>query len=99
MIRLLLFLTKSLYTKFVYDLVQFIVQFIATSKLQVHKGYILSPILFNIYGVYMRRMLDDWEGRVKLESNSISDLRYADDTTLIANFRIGNDGSTSPSAT
>jgi hypothetical protein len=60
-----------------------------TSELHTQKGVrqgcILSPILFNIYGEYiMRRALDGWDGGVKVGGRIISNLRYADDTTIIA---------------
>lgn len=54
-------------------------------SLGVRQGCILSPILFNIYGKYiMRRALDGWEGGISIGGRKISNLRYADDTTLFA---------------
>lgn len=51
----------------------------------VRQGCVISPILFNIYGEYiMRKTLEDWEGGVKINGVKISNLRYADDTTLFA---------------
>ncbi|CAH2108374.1 unnamed protein product [Euphydryas editha] len=51
----------------------------------VRQGCILSPLLFNIYGEFiMRRALDDWQGGISIGGKKISNLRYADDTTLIA---------------
>jgi hypothetical protein len=61
---------------------------LSTENFQVQKGVrqgcILSPLLFNIYGEYiMRKVLDGWEGGLRVGGKSISNLRYADDTTLI----------------
>lgn len=51
----------------------------------VRQGCILSPILFNIYGEYiMRKALEDWKGGISVGGLKISNLRYADDTTLFA---------------
>ncbi|CAG4924021.1 unnamed protein product [Colias eurytheme] len=55
----------------------------------VRQGCILSPILFNIYGEYiMRRVCEDWDGGVNIGGTKITNLRYADDTTLIANDKV-----------
>lgn len=49
----------------------------------VRQGYILSPILFSAYGVYiMRQTLDDWSGSVCIGRSKITNLRYAENTTL-----------------
>ncbi|KAJ8724798.1 hypothetical protein PYW07_015756 [Mythimna separata] len=51
----------------------------------VRQGCILSPILFNIYGEYiMRRTCENWEGGITVGGVKITNLRYADDTTLLA---------------
>lgn len=51
----------------------------------VRQGCILSPVLFNIYGEYiMRQVCDEWEGGVSIGGAKITNLRYADDTTLFA---------------
>lgn len=51
----------------------------------VRQGCILSPALFNIYGEYiMRKALEDWNGGIVIAGKKISNLRYADDTTLVA---------------
>lgn len=50
----------------------------------VRQGCILSPDLFNIYGEHIiRTVLDGWNGGISV-GKKISNLRYADDTTLIA---------------
>lgn len=51
----------------------------------VRQGCILSPLLFNIYGEYIiRQVLYEYEGGVSINGRKISNLRYADDTVLIA---------------
>ncbi|XP_037866981.1 uncharacterized protein LOC119628534 [Bombyx mori] len=51
----------------------------------VRQGCIVSPILFNIYGEYiMRKTLEEWDGGATVGGVKISNLRYADDTTLVA---------------
>ena len=52
----------------------------------IQQGYKLSPCLFNIYAEYIMQNagLDEATAGVKLARRSISNLRYADDTTLTA---------------
>ena len=52
----------------------------------VHQGYILSPCLFNLYAEYIMRNagLDEAQVGIKIAGRNISDLRYTDDTTLMA---------------
>ena len=52
----------------------------------VHQGYILSPCLFNLYAEYIMRNagLEEAQARVKIAGRNINNLRYADDTTLMA---------------
>ena len=52
----------------------------------VHQGYILSPCLFNFYAEYIMRNagLDEAQVGIKIAGRNINNLRYADDTTLIA---------------
>ena len=52
----------------------------------VHKGCILSPCLFNLYAEYIMRNtgLDEAQAGIKIAGRNISNLRYADDTTLTA---------------
>ena len=52
----------------------------------VHQGCILSPCLFNFYEEYTMQNagLDEAEAGIKIARRSISNLRYADDTTLVA---------------
>ena len=46
-------------------------------------GYILSPCLFNFYAEWNAR-LDDLQAGIKIAGRNINNLRYADDTTLMA---------------
>ena len=51
----------------------------------VCQGWILSPCLFNIYAEYiMWKGLDDSQDGIKIAKRNINNLRYADDTTLMA---------------
>ena len=52
----------------------------------VHQGYILSPYLFNLYAEYIMRNagLGEAQTRIKIARRNINTLRYADDTTLMA---------------
>ena len=52
----------------------------------VCQGCILSPCLFNLYAEYIMRnaRLDEVTAEIKIAGRNINNLRYADDTTLIA---------------
>ena len=52
----------------------------------VHQGCILSPCLFNFYAEYIMRNagLDEAQAGIKIAGININNLRYADDTTLMA---------------
>ena len=52
----------------------------------VHQGCILSPCLFNLYVAYILRNsgLDEAQAGIKIAGRNINHLRYADDTTLMA---------------
>ena len=51
-----------------------------------HQGCILSPCLFNLYAEYIMRnpRLDEAQAGIKITGGNISNLRYTDDTTLMA---------------
>ena len=51
-----------------------------------HQGCILSPRLFNLYAEYIMRNagLEEAQAGIKIARRNISNLRYADDTTLMA---------------
>ena len=53
---------------------------------EVCQGCILSPCLFNFYAEYILRNagLDEAQAGIKIAGRNINNLRYADDTTLIA---------------
>ena len=46
----------------------------------------LSPCLFNLYAEYVKRnaRLDEVQAGIKIARRNINNLRYADDTTLMA---------------
>ena len=52
---------------------------------EVRQGCILSPCLFNLYAEYIMRNagLDKAQTGIMIAGRNISNLRYADDTTLI----------------
>ena len=52
----------------------------------VSQGCILSPYLFNLYAEYIMRNtgLDEAQAGTKISGRNIKNLRYADDTTLMA---------------
>ena len=51
-----------------------------------HQGCILSPCLFNFYAEYIMRNsgLEEAEVGIKTAGRNVNNLRYADDTTLMA---------------
>ena len=53
---------------------------------RAHQGCILSPCLFNLYAEYIMRSagLDETQAGIKIAGRNISNLRYADDPTLMA---------------
>ena len=52
----------------------------------VWQGYILSSCLFNLYAEYIMQNagLNESQGAIKNAGRNIHNLRYADDTTLMA---------------
>ena len=52
---------------------------------QCHEG-LLSPCLFNLYAEYIMRNtgLEETQAGIKIAGRNINNLRYADDTTLMA---------------
>ena len=53
---------------------------------RVRQGCILSPCLFNLYAEYIMRntWLEEAQAGIKFSGRNINNLRYADDTTLMA---------------
>ena len=53
---------------------------------RVRQGCILSPCLFNFYEEYIMRNagLEETQAGIKIARRNINNLRYADDTTLMA---------------
>ena len=62
----------------------------ATDWLQIEKGVcqgcILSPCLFNFYAEYIMRNagLEEAQAGIKISGRNINNLRYADDSTIMA---------------
>ena len=52
----------------------------------VHQGCILSPCLFNLYAEYIMRNagLEEAQAGIKIARSNINNLRYADDTSFMA---------------
>ena len=52
----------------------------------VYQGYLLSPCLFNLHAEYIMRNagLKEAQAGIKIARRNINNLRYADDTTLMA---------------
>ena len=52
----------------------------------VHQGCVLSPCLFNLHAEYIMRNagLEEAQAGIKIVGRNINNLRYADDTTLMA---------------
>ena len=55
----------------------------------IRQGCILSPCLFNFYSEYIMRnaRLDEAQSGIKIAARNINNLRYADDTTLMADSK------------
>ena len=56
----------------------------------VHQGCILSPCLFNFFAEYIMRNsgLEETQAGIKIARRNINNLRYADDTTLMAESEV-----------
>ena len=56
------------------------------TKKGIQHGYLLSPCLFNLYAEHIMRNagLDELQAGIKTSRRNINNLRYADDTTLMA---------------
>ena len=56
---------------------------------EVCQGCILSPCLFNLYAEYIMRNagLEETQAGIKIPRRNINHLRYADDTTLMAEIK------------
>ena len=55
----------------------------------VHEGSILSFCLFNLYAEYITRNagLEEAQAGIKITGRNINNVRYADDTTLMAELK------------
>ena len=61
-------------------------ELVPNRKRSTSHGCILSPYLFNLYAEYIMRNagLEETQARIKIAGRNINNLRYADDTTLMA---------------
>ena len=59
----------------------------------IHQGCILSPCLFNLYAEYIMRdtRLDEAQAGIKIARRKINNLRYAEDTNLMAENQSGTE--------
>ena len=55
-------------------------------KKRVHQSYVLSPCLFNLHAEYIMRNagLHEAQAGIKIAGRNINNVRYADDTILMA---------------
>ena len=65
---------------------EIILSFLRLHASTAFQGCILSPCLFNLYTEYITRNtgLDEAQAGIKIAGRNINNLRYADDTTLMA---------------
>ena len=56
----------------------------------IRQGCILSPCLFNLYAEYIMRNagLQEAQAGIKIAGRNINNLRYADDTTVMAESEV-----------
>ena len=56
----------------------------------IHQGCILSPSLFNLYAEYIMRNggVDEAQAGIKIAGRNINNLRYGDDSTLMAESEV-----------
>ena len=56
----------------------------------VHQGSILSHFFFNLYPEYIMRNagLDETQAEIKIARRNVNNLRYADDTILLAESEV-----------
>ena len=61
-------------------------QFELDVEFSIRQGCILSPCLFNFFAEYIMRNagLEEAQAGIKIAGRNINNLRYADDTTLMA---------------
>ena len=69
-----------------WKLTEIILSFLRLHASTAFQDCILSPCLFNLYTEYITRNtgLDEAQAGIKIAGRNINNLRYADDTTLMA---------------
>ena len=57
-----------------------------TGSIGIHQGCIFSPCIINLYAehIIQNSRLDEAQAGIKIAGRNINNLRYADDTTLLA---------------
>ena len=58
-------------------------------KRELRQGCVMSPDLFNLYSKFILREFEEIEEGIQINGQRINNIRYADDTVLIASTEAG----------